>query len=632
MKKKIVIALALVVVMIFTFAMPVFAKSDLVRLVEKDGLKAELELVTNESSPELTDVKLKLTKDSDSKVLGIKAQLEFKGAMYRLKEGYLQMSADVAAGESGEIKWVLLNRDVESQKSEGSMEESSKNEEKQDGGIIKTIVTAVLAVVIICVVLVLVKKSKNGTKAMLLLGAILLSSFAFTLPAKADDGFVVIKKMELVDYIKYNDKDYEVKVKIEYEYTISEEEIMSVKGMKGFDITYYWGPHGLQMIDEEFIKKIAEAGFTSIPLEGNATMYNKIALELLEKYGLTCSALGDSRITQLVDMTNPTQEAIDKVVSEVVEDYKDYKNIKGWLIRDEPGASKFEVLSQIVHAFKKYDPERTTMINLFPTYANDEQLGTQGYQAYLDQFVDIVAPHYLSYDHYHFLKDGSARYGYFMNLEYVRDKALASDLDPMQIILLTEHMVYADLSFDQIEWEVNTSLTYGMKRISYFTFILDQNLLDEGWDNACMSYTGEIYPHYYDVQKINKWLLPLGTELFDKESVGVYHIKKNAGEELEEECEEYTGFGDLGAVNAANFVVGFFDDGSFMITDKYYDKNEKENNTFEFIDIKSGLEYFDTETATWKDALSDGVVTENANGNLEKVFDTAEGMLFRVVK
>lgn len=632
MKKKIVIALALVVVMIFTFAMPVFAKSEPVLLVEKDGLKAELKLETDETSPEATEVKLQLTKASDSKVLGIKAQLEFKGVMYRLKEGYLQMSADVAAGESGEIKWVLLNRDVESQKSESSMEESSKNEEKQDGGIIKTIVTAVLAVVIICVVLVLVKKSKNGTKAMLLLGAILLSSFAFTLPAKADDGFVVIKKMELVDYIKYNDKDYEVKVKIEYEYTISEEEIMSMKGMKGFDITYYWGPHKLQMIDEEFIKKIAEAGFTSIPLEGNATMYNKIALELLEKYGLTCSALGDLRITQLVDMTNPTQEAIDKVVSEVVEDYKDYKNIKGWLIRDEPGSSKFPVLAKIVLAFKKYDPERTTMINLYPTYANDEQLGTQGYQAYLDQFVDIVAPHYLSYDHYHFLKDGSARYGYFMNLEYVRDKALESDLDPMQIILLTKHMGYADLSFDQIEWEVNTSLTYGMKRISYFTFILDQDLIDEGWDNACMSYTGEIYPHYYDVQKINKWLLPLGTELFDKESVGVYHIKKTADEELEEECEEYAGFGDLGAVNAANFVVGFFDDGSFMITDKYYDKNEKENNTFEFIDIKSGLEYFDTETATWKDAVADGIVIENANGNLEKVFDTAEGMLFRVVK
>ncbi|MBP0990854.1 MAG: hypothetical protein J5874_06740, partial [Oscillospiraceae bacterium] len=87
-----------------------------------------------------------------------------------------------------------------------------------------------------------------------------------------------------------------------------------------------------------------------------------------------------------------------------------------------------------------------------------------------------------------------------------------------------------------------------------------------------------------------------------------------------------------GAINGTNFLIGFFDDGSFMITDKYFNKNEKESNLLEFVDIASGLEYFDVETATWKDAEADGVVTRNADGRLEKSFDTAEGMLFRVAK
>ena len=145
-----------------------------------------------------------------------------------------------------------------------------------------------------------------------------------------------------------------------------------------------------------------------------------------------------------------------------------------------------------------------------------------------------------------------------------------------------------------------------------------------------MSYTGEIYPHYYDVQKINRWLLPLGSELYGKTSVGVYHVLKNARDELEAFCDEYAGFGDLGAIEGANFLIGFFDDGSFFIVNKYYDSKQVENNPLVFSDVESGLEYFDPETASWKDAEEAGIVSRNADGKLEKSFDTAEGMLFRV--
>ncbi|MBO4356135.1 MAG: hypothetical protein J5850_04705, partial [Clostridia bacterium] len=607
MKKKTLLVLVLVIVTAFAFAVQAFAKDDPVRLVEQDGLKAELEIAADETAPELTNVTLKLTKDSDSKVAGIKAVIEFRGTMYRLNEGAMLKTSDLAAGSSEELKWVIVNRELQAQKPSESSENESSQGEEQKGGALKIIIIAA-AVVVVGVLVVLITKSKNGTKAMILVGVMLLSSFAFLIPAKADE-YIVTRKMELLDYISYNGKDYQVKINIEYEH----KEDVKTKNMGGFDITYYYGPHGKNMTDEEFVKKIAEAGFTSIPLEENGMTYNKIALKLLAKYNMTCSALYDPRIQNLVYSINLMQEEIDEIVMEVVEDYKEFDNIKGWWITDEPGANRFDTLSKIVLAFRKYDPERTTMINLFPTYASDEQLGTQGYQEYLDRFVDEVRPHYLSYDHYHFREEG-ARYGFFVNLEYVRNKALESGLDPMQIILLTKHLNYVDLSYDQIEWEVNTSLTYGMKRISYFTFILEQGAIDEGCDNACMSYTGEIYPHYYDVQKISKWLLPLGTELYGKASVGVYHVKKNAEEELEERCEEYEGYGDLGAINGTNFLIGFFDDGSFMITDKYFNKNEKESNLLEFVDIASGLEYFDVETATWKDAEADGVVTRNADG------------------
>jgi hypothetical protein len=270
------------------------------------------------------------------------------------------------------------------------------------------------------------------------------------------------------------------------------------------------------------------------------------------------------------------------------------------------------------------------MINLFPTYASTEQLGTKTYQEHLDKFISTVKPSYLSYDHYHFQKN-TTRKGFFENIEIIRDTAIANKIDPMLIILLTEHMSYADLTKYQIEWEVNMCLTYGMKRISYFTFWLCQSLLDQGWSDACMDTTGKIYPHYYDVQEINKWLLPLGTELFDKTSTAVFHTRSKGGGGFETGCEKYESYGDLGEVEAdASVVIGFFDDGSFMITNRMYTDIEASRNNFRFLDVTSGLEYFDPASASWKDAEADDVVTRNEDGVLCHTFEPGEGMLFRV--
>ena len=137
----------------------------------------------------------------------------------------------------------------------------------------------------------------------------------------------------------------------------------------------------------------------------------------------------------------------------------------------------------------------------------------------------------------------------------------------------------------------------------------------------------------------------LGDELYDKTSVAVYHIPTYKNQPLETECVGYTSYGDLGEVDAQNFLVGFFDDGSFMITNKDYEVKSNftfvdgtwveepgsPDSPFVFIDIDSGLQYFNTDTATWCDAEADGVVFRNAEGKLEKNFEIAEGMLFRVV-
>lgn len=400
----------------------------------------------------------------------------------------------------------------------------------------------------------------------------------------------------------------------------------STNGFSQFEITYYWGPHGETALDESYWKAIAECGFTSVPLEMNTTANNKAALSLMKKYGLTCSSLWDSRVQMMIHKGDSiSQEELESTVKAVVDDYAAYDNIVGWWLQDEPNSDLFPILSRLVAAFKKYDPTRETFIDLFPVYADPAALKTKDYNEYVDRHLNEVNPSYLCYDHYHFMENEPHRKQFFENFEIIRQKSLDKNLDYMSIVLLTKHWAFANLTRSQILWETNMCLTYGAKRISYFTFILDPDLLADNWDNACMSSVdGTKYPHYYDVQAINKNTAPLGKELFNKRSTAVFHLT-NRPETLEEGCEEYVSYGDLRRVSGENFVIGFFDDGSFMVTNKKFEEGDDGKNTITLRSVIVGLEYFDTATGEWK-AYNE----RNANGNYVFNANGGEAMLFRV--
>ncbi len=587
----------------------------------KDGLSVEM-TVTQET--EQAHVAVKITNTAAVNVSDISVDITLPEQL--IAAGGDSQKLNIPVGESRELSYTV--KPAAQEVPQDSIPLTPPGEVDEEGGCGSAVAFGAVVAIVAAGTALLAKKNKKATVALLLLGALTVTSMGAMLPAAAAD---TQRSMTLMGIVTFDGVEYPVQVSISYIHSFTEIKGEGTEGMDKFEITYYWGPHGENMYNEEFIKAIAECGFTSIPLENNSVEANKAALTLLKKYGLTCSALWDSRINEVagydrnVSPKTP-QEEVDKVVAAVVADYAEFDNIEGWWVQDEPGEYRFEILSKIVSAFKRFDPQRSTMINLYPTYASSSQLSTSTYKEYLDEFVEQVDPSYISYDHYHFQKSG-ARNGFFTNLELVRDAALKNKLDPMQIILLTRHMGYADVTYSQIAWEVNMSLAYGMKRVSYFTFILDPDLIAQGWDNSCMDYQGNKYPHYYDVQKINKWLLPLGRQLFDKNSTAVFHVSRS----LEKECERYTSYGDLGEVNGNNFLIGFFDDNSFMIVNKSYAEVEASTKALEMLDVREGLQYFDPERAEWQDAETAGVATRTEAGYYSVTFEAGEGMLFRVV-
>ncbi len=361
--------------------------------------------------------------------------------------------------------------------------------------------------------------------------------------------------------------------------------------MKQFDITYFHGPFREYITKPQVIADIAASGITLVPLSGDVET-NKAALTLLRQYGLT-ALVHDWRISGIYGKDDLA--GADETVRAIVADYADFENVIGWDLVDEPNNVKFPVLAALVNAFRRYSPHKETVINLFPNYASPAQLGNPDYRTHLEAFVNVVRPHFISYDHYHFLgrenrnkaicdiadererlirlsaESTVDRGGFFENIEEVREVALKYGLDAMLIVLLTEHGPYRNLTYGELLWEVNMCLAYGMKRISYFTYWEPAHDEHWQWTNAMCDTEGNKMPHYYDVQSINKAIRPVGEYLFGRTSTAVYHIgTPEAG------TKDFAGFGKVQAIEGEGGVLGCFDDGTMYLVNRDFLKD----NTF----------------------------------------------------
>jgi len=347
--------------------------------------------------------------------------------------------------------------------------------------------------------------------------------------------------------------------------------------MKQFEITFFYGPRPCRYDKEDTFTVMAQSGITLAQLGGSPKEI-QTALERCAAAGLRVNVC-DGRVWAAMDAD---EAECDRIVAEICADYAGYEALNGFDLADEPHASKFDALGRVVAAFRRHAPQYETVINLYPNYANAEQLGNATYDEHLEAFVARVNPDFLSYDHYHFLGrdcpkptftatgDRRAdlilenaylendRPGFFENAEAVRRCARAHGLDAMAIVLLTEHGPYRNLTHAELCWEVNMCLAYGFRRVSYFTYEVPKGADDDTWrwDNAMVDTEGRPYQHYYDVQEISRWLRPLGEHLFGLECERVCHTAADTV------CH-----GNIRGVTG-DAVVGCYSDGSALIVNK----------------------------------------------------------------
>jgi hypothetical protein len=271
-------------------------------------------------------------------------------------------------------------------------------------------------------------------------------------------------------------------------------------------VTYWCGPS----MTDATAAQMAEGGF-------NLVWCGEKELDVAQRHGLR-GQLTDGLLSPAA-LDDPAQrEKLDALIARV----RHHPALYDYFITDEPSATNFPALGRLVAYLHERDPAHLAYINLFPTYASNEQLGTKGdpvtaYREHLRQYVETVKPGLISYDHYQFSVKGDTQ-DYFLNLAMIRHAAQDAGLPFLNIVQAatwTESMRVP--TGDEMRYLNYTTLAYGAQGISYYVYCCP------GHTGAVARADGTVTPLFYTLKTLNREFLAIAQQLQPLRSLGVYH-------------------------------------------------------------------------------------------------------------
>jgi len=277
----------------------------------------------------------------------------------------------------------------------------------------------------------------------------------------------------------------------------------------GTPITTYWaGPSLTDTVAEQMV----EGGFNLVWCSSEKE------LDVAGRHGLR-GLLTDGLLAP-ASLDDPKRyEQLDALIARVSKHPAFY----AYYLIDEPNASQFPLLGKLVTYLRQRDPLHLAYINLFPTYANNQQLGTKGdvvtaYKEHLRLYIEQVKPSLISYDHYQFrLKDDGDQY--FLNLAMIRRAAQEAGVPFLNIV---QACTWASDAMrvpnqDELRYLVYSTAAYGAQGISYYVYA---HVNHKG---SLVSLDGTPGPLYHAVKSYNREFVAIARELQSLRSLGVYH-------------------------------------------------------------------------------------------------------------
>ena len=230
----------------------------------------------------------------------------------------------------------------------------------------------------------------------------------------------------------------------------------------GTPVVMYWGPPHM---GDAAAQHALNGGYNVVWI-GDVSQLAKV-----EEYGLRAQ-IGSYPLLHPSSLDNPKRLA---QLNTLVDQFKKSPAAHSYLLADEPHASEFPDLARLVAHIRERDPDHLAYINLYPTYATPEQLGAANYGEYLDQYISIVQPSMLSYDHYNLKSNGDFSAGgtnqYFQNLSMIAESARTAEIPFMNIV---QAMIHAPAwrvpGTGELRHFNYTTLAYGGQGMGYYSY------------------------------------------------------------------------------------------------------------------------------------------------------------------
>jgi hypothetical protein len=369
-------------------------------------------------------------------------------------------------------------------------------------------------------------------------------------------------------------------------------------------IITFWNPP--PVTDESLARAAAE--------RYNLTWTGAEGLDVAARHGLR-AMLQDS----LLDVSTLDDAAKKAQLDALIARVKAHPALEAYFLRDEPSTADFPALGRMVAYLRERDPAHLAYINLFPTYASNQQLGTTGdvitaYKEHLRQYVEMVKPALISYDHYQFFKDHDGE-EYFLNLALIRQAALDAGVPFLNIVQTSDgEKVWRYPTGDELRYLVYTTLAYGGRGISYFIYWgarQYRGLYVDGKPTELARQAAEL----------NAEVEALSPKLVKLDSLGVYHTKP-----LPLGGEAAPADSAVQIVGPGEFVLGVFGAKgqvtAFMIVNRDYRRSAAAR-----IRLAEGVRAaeFDRSRGAWRRYAAPG-----ADGTMTIDLKPGDGRLFRL--
>lgn len=246
-----------------------------------------------------------------------------------------------------------------------------------------------------------------------------------------------------------------------------------------------------------------------------------------------------------------------------VESYPKDEACWGYILQDEPSVADFPRLAKSVAEIREKQPGRFGYINLFPNYANAQQLGVATYEEHVARYMREVKPDVLCMDHYPLMRPNSdGRAAYLSNLEVMRRHALEANIPFWNFFYSMPFNDRLDPTEAQLRWQIFASVAYGAKGVLYFCYwtpgkgAAGAGEFPKG--GAILTAEGLKTRHYDEARRINAELKSYGPTLMQLTSLGAFRFTTAGETRAVLTNTPIRNITRVGADPANEFIIGSF--------------------------------------------------------------------------